>query len=858
MSTTITDDSDLVTATLTATASTGEDGGSITYTVTLSNAAGLPVTAHNGVSFTLANGEVVAIAAGSASSTATTSVSRDDVFKETDAISNAITGVLGTTGSEFENLVPNTSPVSTTITDDSDPTTVTLGNATVNEGGTYSIEATITSAPLNSPLVLTLSNGATVTFTVGGPLTVSSTAAIAPNAASGGSTLPVSVVGHTGSAEFENLVLSDTGVVTINDGVPTAGNQSATVDDDGLTGGIVGGTGDYVDTNADGDSNEATFSGTLIHNFGGDSAGASINFASMNGATGAVGTETVRYGWNSSTNTLTATVAGGARDGTALFTVLVNPTSGVYKVTLLDNVLHASGNNENDAGPVALTYTVVDGDSSTATGTLNVTFDDDAPVLNIRNGIIADQIGGVLQGTLASMGADGGFSSNGAITWGSTVVSKITSSITGVELTSLTSGGQNVTITVSGNVITGSTVSGAVFTITGNADGTYSANLLQPLDTSKLFATDEALLGYGAGPTMGYNLWSLAAGGVSLLNQLAAQPAGSTLLATFAGKTITGAADNINISSSGIGVGGNVVKDGSKVLIDVNDSKQYSAVKVHLDFYSNGEGKYSVYYVGGGSLTNVPIVLDAQGNVFIQAAPGQFIDRIEITHTNVGNQFKIDGINFFNVDADRTPSLDMTFTAKDGDGDTVNGALTVTFDPSFANVDGGLGNDALSGGAGNNTLVGGAGDDILSGGAGNDTLTGGAGNDTLMGGAGADVFKWSLNDQGTSLTIDRIKDFTFGTGGDKLDLRDLLQGETSGTDATAAANLSTFLHFGEVAGKAVLSIDHDAGAFAPTQTITFDDMSLTALKSGLGLGSGASDVQIIQEMLTKGHLINTP
>ncbi len=59
VTTDITDDSDVVTATLTATPSTGEDGGLITYTVTLTNADGMDVTAHDGVSFTLANGEIV-------------------------------------------------------------------------------------------------------------------------------------------------------------------------------------------------------------------------------------------------------------------------------------------------------------------------------------------------------------------------------------------------------------------------------------------------------------------------------------------------------------------------------------------------------------------------------------------------------------------------------------------------------------------------------------------------------------------------------------------------------------------------------------------------------------------------------
>jgi large repetitive protein len=61
-----------------------------------------------------------------------------------------------------------------------------------------------------------------------------------------------------------------------------------------------------------------------------------------------------------------------------LFSVVVNPSTGAYTLTLLDNVLHASGGEENDA-TAALTYQVSDSDGSVASGTLNITFDDDTP-----------------------------------------------------------------------------------------------------------------------------------------------------------------------------------------------------------------------------------------------------------------------------------------------------------------------------------------------------------------------------------------------------------------------------------------------------------------------------------------------
>ena len=100
----------------------------------------------------------------------------------------------------------------------------------------------------------------------------------------------------------------------------------------------------------------------------------------MNGLTAAIGLETVTYGWNGGTDTLTATITGGPRDGTNLFTVVLNPSTGAYTVTLLDNVLHAGGpNDEATDATAALTYTVTDADGSSATSTLTITFDDDAP-----------------------------------------------------------------------------------------------------------------------------------------------------------------------------------------------------------------------------------------------------------------------------------------------------------------------------------------------------------------------------------------------------------------------------------------------------------------------------------------------
>ncbi|MEN5164578.1 retention module-containing protein [Achromobacter kerstersii] len=160
---------------------------------------------------------------------------------------------------------------------------------------------------------------------------------------------------------------------------------------------------------------------------------------------------------------------------------------------------------------------------------------------------------------------------------------------------------------------------------------------------------------------------------------------------------------------------------------------------------------------------------------------------------------------------------------------------------------GGKGDDILYGQGGNDYLNGGEGNDILYGGTGNDVLVGGKGNDILVGGSGSDTFKWELNDQGTSAApaVDRIKDFsnaTIANQGDVLDLRDLLQGEHTGT-------LSQFLEFKKQGNDTVINVSTNGDLqHNVNQKIVLENVDLT--------NNGAlSSAQVINDLLTKGKLI---
>src|SRR3546814_19711835 len=67
---------------------------------------------------------------------------------------------------------------------------------------------------------------------------------------------------------------------------------------------------------------------------------------------------------------------------------ITDPATGAYKVTLLDNVLHAGGpNDEGTDATATIAYSITDADGSTVPGnSLTITFDGDAPTLAAKIG----------------------------------------------------------------------------------------------------------------------------------------------------------------------------------------------------------------------------------------------------------------------------------------------------------------------------------------------------------------------------------------------------------------------------------------------------------------------------------------
>ena len=118
------------------------------------------------------------------------------------------------------------------------------------------------------------------------------------------------------------------------------------------------------------------------------------------------------------------------------------------------------------------------------------------------------------------------------------------------------------------------------------------------------------------------------------------------------------------------------------------------------------------------------------------------------------------------------------------------------------------------------------------------------GSDTMTGGAGADTFVWHRNDQGTGGSIDTITDF--GTGLDRLDLRDLLQGEHQGAAAGTSGSLEQYLHFTTSGGNTTIEVTID-----PTISTAF---GLSIVLQGVTL-AGADDVSKISNLLAANKLV---
>ncbi len=397
---------------------------------------------------------------------------------------------------------------------------------------------------------------------------------------------------------------------------PTAGTAATAVADAGPTGG----------------------SGTLGFNFGGGGVG-SIGFASMNGASGVVGQESVIYSWDGSANTLTATVSGGARSGTPLFKVVVDPTTGAFTVTLLDNVIHAPGPNDGSEPTASLTYTVTDGSGASTTGILTVTFDDDVPTATPEASQNVAE-GATVAGTLDFVaGADG-------------------ASVTHVNGTLLTFGGDGYSQVI--DIGAG--------TIKVKADGSYS------------FTADNATTGsvpVNATYTVTDGDGDTATASIAFQVTDANVPTGGIAAATVDDDGLTGGnaastADDINANAG-------------EVPLNASEAIYTGTLGGSVGLDTPGVFSFAALDGTSGTVGTETVIYSWAANILTATGPRGVLFTVEVTNPATGaytvtlrdNVLHATGPNDENAP---DPTTSLAYTITDADSSVANGTLTITFD----------------------------------------------------------------------------------------------------------------------------------------------------------------------------------
>ncbi|WP_223661433.1 immunoglobulin-like domain-containing protein, partial [Pseudomonas monteilii] len=130
-----------VVAKLTASAEATE-GGTITYTVTLTGPTGLPINNHGAMTFTLADKTVINVAANATTGSVTVPAP-DNVYIGQTTVTNSLESVAGAGASKFEQLTLNKTAVTTIVKDEAGVGTSGPGNqgdvSTVGITGTTSL-----------------------------------------------------------------------------------------------------------------------------------------------------------------------------------------------------------------------------------------------------------------------------------------------------------------------------------------------------------------------------------------------------------------------------------------------------------------------------------------------------------------------------------------------------------------------------------------------------------------------------------------------------------------------------------------------------------------------------------------------
>jgi T1SS-143 domain-containing protein len=740
-----------------------------------------------------------------------------------------------------------TSTISIGVTPVNDLPTPIVTAASGNEDTTVGVTlaASDTDGTVTSFTVTALPANGTLMFN-GNPVTVGT---VVP--ATGGVALLTFVPTHdwNGSTQVSFTATDNDGgvsnpgivpitVTPVND-APVVGTAAIALSEKALAGGSGGGSASASGTLSITDVDSSSFTVKLAAPSASlTSGGTAITWAVTNGG-----------------HTLTGTAG-----GNTIVTATITDT-GAYTVTL-SGPIDDSANSNNEAFTLPVSVTDVAGaGSATTLSSMAVSVVDDTPVIGTpASAVLYNGTGVHAEGALnLAIGADSGGAAKvvfaGTQTDASGFIMATRTDNSGVVQGTgyLTFNGSKLTYTQNADgslsAMAGST---EVYRVKGDlSTGHYTIDTLHTLDPVQI---NTAVFG------------SLTAGNNGSYNFSDGSNTFDLTVKAFGGTSPT-----VNTNNNLMGVNNQFIDTGEKLSFDIAahgsaNPTQVTGMSITANGLGSGEtltwtayadaahtivaGSGTVAGSGSASSNNVDITIDtAKLN-----AGFNWFSGIEFgaSGNNAKYQLALNSITGGSENLHQTTTISAFGRDADGDSSSTS-SMSLTFN----------GNSSITGTGSADALAGGSAADTLVGGAGNDIIVGGAGADSLTGGTGADTFQWRLADKPASgFTTDTITDFnaaSTASGGDQLDLRDLLQAEKGST-------LDKYLDF-QVSGSDTIIHVSSSGGFAAGTAWTAQSGAATAtedqrivlsnvnLPTALGLPANATDQQIITELLNRGKLV---
>jgi T1SS-143 domain-containing protein len=618
---------------------------------------------------------------------------------------------------------------------------------------------------------------------------------------------------------------SAVGTATITDNVlPTVAAQSRSVSEEGLSSGIADTVGNPSDS-----TNSTTTTGTMTAT---DPDGAVTAWSLTSAPTGLT-SNGVAITW-----TLVGQTYTGTAGATQVATLSINNT-GAYTFNLLAPIDHVAGNGENIR---ALNFGIGASDGfGVGTGTLTINVEDDAPVTTAMTHALFVGVDSISVNDL-----DAGFVN---------AVNTNGNAVTAVNVDSHDTLGDRL-LWGTGNPQSGyDLVDTAAYT---SAAGT-AVSLGQLFEVAKFTHNNFPVTGASLDRTDLSLSFDVVINGVST-NVPFTVVLDHTETTNSSDPEASRDIIQLPATSSTINIAG------QNYVVNLNGFKDENGNLVtQIRTLESASSTFGIF----ASVTTVEPLPVATGRVLAQGGADGLTNTVTWSGTSTYGTFtgNADGTYTFTmneatrssiaVGTQLTASFNYTFT--DRDGDTSTNVLNITMG-GYRNVEGtAAGNNLTGQNSVADIIFGYAGNDTINGNSGDDVLIGGTGNDSLTGGAGADTFKWSLSDNGTTASpaIDRITDFgtaNYAAGGDRLDLRDLLVGETSAT-------LDKFLHFNWDGTNTTLYIS-TSGAFTAGNAMATNPTNVTnndvqqIIFNGVNLTTGfTTDLQLINDLIAKGKII---